>query len=160
MMKERDYIDILVESLKKKVEILDHIIEANEHQRVLILDETLGPDDFSNTIDQKAKLIDELETLDNGFDQLFERIKPIIEKNKSTYAAEIKNMQDMIKIIVDKTVQVQQEELRNKQLIEQKFTNIKKQIREVKASQKAVNTYYKDVMKRNFYEAQFYDSKK
>lgn len=159
-MQERDYIDILVESLKKKVEILNHIIEANEHQRVLILDETLGPDDFSNTIDEKAKLIDELEKLDSGFEQLFQRVKPIIEEHKSFYTAEIKQMQDMIKIITDKTVQVQQEEKRNKQLIEQKFSNIKKQIREVKSSQKAVNTYYKDVMKRNFYEAQFYDSKK
>lgn len=159
-MQERDYIDILVESLKKKIEILNHIMEANEHQRVLILDETLGPDDFSSTIDAKAKLIDELEELDSGFEQLFERIKPIIETHKSLYSAEIKQMQGMIKIIVDKTVQIQQEEKRNKQLVEEKFSSIKKQIRDVKASQKAVNTYYKDIMKRNFYEAQFYDSKK
>jgi len=159
-MQERDYIDILIESLKKKNEILDKIIEENEHQRVLTLDETLGPDDFSKTIDVKSDLIDELEKLDNGFEQLFERIKPIMETKKNAYKEEIKGMQEMIKLIVDKTVQIQQEELRNKQLIEHKFSSIKKQIREIKASQKAVNTYYKDVVKRNFLEAQFYDSRK
>ena len=54
----------------------------------------------------------------------------------------------------------QAEEARNKQLIEKKFASVKKQIREVKSSQKAVNTYYQNMMKNVYLDSQFLDRKK
>lgn len=159
-MSGEDYVTILIESLQKKDRILDAIRAANEEQKILLADETLGPEDFEKTIDKKAKLIDELNQLDSGFEQIYEQVRPEIEQNMDKYANQIKKMQDMITIIVEKTMSAQAEEARNKQLIEAKFLSVKKQIREVKSSQKAVNTYYKNMMKTNFVDSQFLDRKK
>lgn len=159
-MSQEEYVTILVESLQKKNKILDQIRAANEEQKILLADETLGPEDFEKTIDKKAKLIEELNQLDDGFEQLYERVRPEIELHMELYAVQIEEMQELIREIVAKTMSAQAEETRNKQLIETKFLAVKKQIREVKSSQKAVNTYYKNMMQRGVIDSQFLDRKK
>lgn len=159
-MPGEEYVTILVESLQKKNKILDAIRAANEEQKILLADEMLGPDDFEKTIDKKAALIDELNKLDAGFEQIYEKVRPEIEQHMDKYAEQIREMQDMIRQIVEKTMSAQAEEARNKQLIEAKFSSVKKQIREVKSSQKAVNTYYQNMMKSNYLDSQFLDRKK
>ncbi len=159
-MPGEEYVTILVESLQKKNKILDAIRAANEEQKILLADEMLGPDDFEKTIDKKADLIDELNKLDAGFEQIYEKVRPEIEQHMDKYAEQIREMQDMIRQIVEKTMSAQAEEARNKQLIEAKFSSVKKQIREVKSSQKAVNTYYQNMMKSNYLDSQFLDRKK
>ena len=159
-MSQEDYVTILVESLQKKNKILDQIRAANEEQRVLLADETLGPDAFEKTVDKKAELIEALNQLDAGFEQIYERVRPEIEQNMDKYADRIREMQQMITEIVEKTMSAQAEEARNKRLIEAKFSSVKKQIREVKSSQKAVNTYYQNMMKTGFIDSQFLDRKK
>lgn len=159
-MPGEDYITILSESLQKKNKILDAIRTANEEQKVLLADEMLGPDDFERTLDKKAALVEELNCLDDGFQQIYEQVRPEIEQNMGKYAEQIRQMQELIREIVAKTMSAQAEEARNKQLIEKKFASVKKQIREVKSSQKAVNTYYQNMMKNVYLDSQFLDRKK
>ena len=159
-MPGEDYITILSESLQKKNKILDAIRAANEEQKVLLADEMLGPDDFERTLDKKAALVEELNCLDDGFQQIYEQVRPEIEQNMDKYAEQIRQMQELIREIVAKTMSAQAEEARNKQLIEKKFASVKKQIREVKSSQKAVNTYYQNMMKNAYLDSQFLDRKK
>lgn len=159
-MSGEDYIDILAESLVKKNHILDEIRKLNQEQKQILSDENLTPEMFEKTLDKKAALIDELNQMDEGFQQLYEKVRPEIQEYMEHYADKIRMMQEEIQKITDKTVAIQTEELRNKQLVENKFSSIKKQIREVKSSQKAVNTYYRNMMNRNVMEAQFLDRKK
>lgn len=159
-MSGEDYIDILAESLVKKNHILDEIRKLNQEQKQILSDKNLTPEMFEKTLDKKAALIDELNQMDEGFQQLYEKVRPEIQEHMEHYVDKIRMMQEEIQKITDKTVAIQTEELRNKQLMENKFSSIKKQIREVKSSQKAVNTYYRNMMNRNVMEAQFLDRKK
>ena len=159
-MPGEDYITILSESLQKKNKILDAIRTAKEEQKGLLADEMRGPDDFERTLDKKAALVEELNCLDDGFQQIYEQVRPEIEQNMGKYAEQIRQMQELIREIVAKTMSAQAEEARNKQLIEKKFASVKKQIREVKSSQKAVNTYYQNMMKNVYLDSQFLDRKK
>ena len=54
-MQERDYLDILTQSLTKKLAVLEEIRKKNEEQRVLLLDEDLGPEEFEKNIESKGK---------------------------------------------------------------------------------------------------------
>lgn len=109
----------------EKNKILDAIRAANEEQKVLLADEMLGPDDFERTLDKKAALIEELNCLDDGFQQIYEQVRPEIEQNMDKYAEQIRQMQELIREIVAKTMSAQAEEARNKQLIEKKFASVK-----------------------------------
>lgn len=159
-MEKNAYISILMQSLKRKQKILGEIIAINEEQKVGLLDPNLDPDDFDKTFQKKAELIECLEQLDSGFEEVFLRVKEELNENRQLYKDEILSMQESIRKITDKSMQIQSQEQQNKELMEQKFTAIKTQVREIRQSYKVVNQYYKNMMKRNYVEPQFLDNKK
>ena len=159
-MQSKDYITALKQGLEKKIQILDKIIEENALQRQLLADPELDPDDFEKNLNDKAALVEQLTMLDDGFDAVYERVREELQQNRAAYAVDITCMQKYISAIMEKSTQIQTEEQRNRELVVQKFTSVKKQIREVKSSHKAVNEYYQNMMKLNYVEPQFMDNKK
>ncbi len=159
-MQEHEYLEIMTQSLTKKLTVLGEIRKKNEEQRVLLLDENLAPEDFEKNIESKAKLVESLEMLDEGFDNLYDRLRDEIIGNKEKYADQIQKLQELIRDITAASSSIQAEEQRNYQLAQRKFSDVKKQIREVKSSQSAVQQYYKNMTKVNYIDAQFMDDKK
>ncbi len=159
-MEEKQYVSVLVQSLKKKNRILDGILEINGRQRDILDDPNADPDDFDKTVEEKSVRIEELDRLDDGFQEVFDKVKEELQGKKDRYAAEITQMQELIRELTDKSASIQVQEARNKKLMEQKFASIKKQVREVRTSQKVVNRYYKNMMKTSYVEPQFTDNKK
>ncbi len=159
-MEHKNYINILLQDLRKKNLVLDQIMEANFKQRDALEDPNLDPDDFDVIVEQKAKLIEQLEQLDDGFEQIYARVREELTSNKAQYAGEIKEMQALIRQLTDKSASIEVQEQRNKALMTQKFNSVRKQVREIRASQKVVNQYYHNMMKTNFIDPQFLDNKK
>lgn len=154
------YINILIESLEKKIRILDSIILANQEQREGLEDPNLDPDDFDKLVEKKAAYIAQLEQLDNGFEELFARVREELNVNHDKYKEQIHAMQGFIRKITDKSLMIERQEAQNKELMEQKFAAVRSQAREVRKSQKIVNQYYKNMMKSNYLDPQFMDDKK
>ena len=154
-----NYLLIMIQSLKKKIQVLDCIIDANDRQKIGLEDPALDPDDFDKIVEEKAKSIEHLDLLDQGFDKLFARVKEEVDGNRETYKAEIKEMQTLIASITEKSNKIQVQEARNKDLMTQKFTKVHKQARDVRASQQAVNQYYQNMKKINYIDPQFMDNK-
>ena len=159
-MEKNPYIPVLIQSLEKKNEILDVIMMLNKRQKEELENPNLDPDDFDKTVEEKAALIDELNQLDDGFQEVFQKVKEDLEQHKEQYASEIKTMQELIRRLTEKSASIQAQELRNKGMMTQKFASIRKQVREVRTSQKVVNQYYKNMMKTNYIDPQFTDNKK
>ena len=155
-----NYLMIMIQSLKKKIEVLDCIIDANERQKMGLEDPSLDPDDFDKIVEEKSKYIEHLDLLDQGFDKLFERVKVQLNDNREFYKNEIKEMQILITTVTEKSNKIQVQEARNKDLMTQKFAKVHKQARDVRASQQAVNQYYQNMKKLNYIDPQFMDNKK
>ena len=155
-----NYLLIMIQSLNKKIQVLDCIIDADERQKAALENPGLDPDDFDKIVEEKAKYIEHLELLDQGFDKLFERVKEEVNANRPAFAAEIKEMQALITTITEKSNKIQVQEVRNKDLMTQKFAKVHKQARDVRASQQAVNQYYQNMKKLNYIDPQFMDNKK
>lgn len=154
-----NYLMIMIQSLKKKIQVLDCIIDANDRQKAGLEDTNLDPDDFDKIVEEKSKYIEHLDLLDQGFDKLFERVKEELNQNREVYKAEIKEMQALITSVTEKSNKVQVQEARNKELMTQKFAKVRKQARDVRASQQAVNQYYQNMKKINYIDPQFMDNK-
>ena len=159
-MEKNQYIPIMIQSLKKKNQILDRIIALNKRQREELEIPALDPDDFDKTVQEKAEQIEALEALDAGFQEVYEKVRDELKDNMDAYQEDIAQMQDYIRRLTEKSATIQAEEARNKSLMEQKFTSVRKQVKEVRKSQKVVNQYYKNMMKTNYIDPQFTDSKK
>ena len=155
-----NYVLILRESLEKKVEILQHIQAENQKQKQVLSDNNSDVDEFEATLDYKASLVEQVLQLDDGFDSLFQRVEPEIQANKESYKDEIHKMQELIRQITDLSTAIQAQERENEKLAKARFTYVRKQVQKVRKSQRAVNSYYQNMLKDGAVEPQFMDKSK
>ena len=95
-MQDKEYIAVLCQSLEKKTRILQLIIEKNKEQGILFTDDTQPPERLEDNITEKGELVEQLNQLDDGFEQVYNRVKSILADEKEAYREEIKQMQGLI----------------------------------------------------------------
>ena len=154
------YIEILKQSLTKKIELLDTIMALNVLQKDMLENPDLDPDELEENLNRKADLVEQLSKLDDGFSQIYDRVQADLTENRGAYSEDIAQMKRDITAIMDKSTAIQSQEKRNQVLMQQKFTSVKKQIKEVKKSRQAVNSYYRNMMKMGTPDSTFLDNKK
>ena len=159
-MQEREYLKLLIQSLKKKLLLLNQIIVLNQQQKEMLMDENLDPDTLDVNVREKDELISQVTQLDDGFDEVYAHIADLMKKNHSDYEEELDRMRELIRQIMAKDASIRTDEQRNYELAQKKFARIKKQIREVKTSQKMVNRYYQNMMQQRQADIQYMDNKK
>ncbi len=159
-MADSDYVQMLKESLEKKVAILHEIQRLNAEQGHILTDPNADPDDFSANIEAKGALVDQITELDNGFEIVFEKVSEELQNNRQAYRDDILRMKELITEITDLTAEVEREEQQNKSLAEKKFADIRSKVQKVRKSQKAVTNYYHTMMKTRYEDPQFMDKKK
>lgn len=159
-MTEKSYIQMLQESLEKKCDILRQIQLLCYQQAEILQDDKGEADAFEQTVEQKGKLIEQLEKLDQGFEQVFARVENELESSKEEYKDSIGQMQECIREITERSASIQVQERQNKDLAQKKFAYVRTQARELRQNGKAVSSYYQGMMKAGSAESQFVDSKK
>lgn len=142
-MAQEEYIRMMIESLEKKVGLLEAISEIDKHQSQVLTDPNATPDEFFETMDDKQEAIDEIDELNDGFTALLEKVKPELERNKEAHRNEIARMQDLIRRITDLSAKVQSEEQENYKLATKKFSDVRQQVKKIRKSQAAVSRYYR-----------------
>ena len=155
-----NYLDILEESLQKKLKVLEEITVYNQEQEQLLKKEKASLEELDKNMEQKDELIVKLSGIDEGFETLYERIKEQLLANKDAYREQISKLQQMISQITEKSVSIQAQEARNKKLIEDYFRNERNQIRQNRQSSRAAYNYYKSVNNTNVAMPQMMDQKK
>lgn len=154
------YIEIMIQSLNKKMQVLDAIIEQNRIQKEVLEDAKAPVEEFDKTVEEKTRLIEQMQQLDSGFEKLFERVQEELKGRKEDYADAIRTMQSCIRRITDKSMEIQAQEARNKDLMVRKFAFVKDTAKSVRTNAKVANQYYKNMMKLNYVSPQFMDNKK
>lgn len=154
------YIDIMIQSLQKKVKVLEEIKRVNQLQKEVLENDQAEAEDFDKTVEDKAGLIEQMLQLDSGFDKLFERVQDELNVNKGLYADKIKTMQSLIRQITDYSMEIQAQEARNKDLMTRKFVQVKERAKAVRTNTKAASQYYQNMMQLNYVDPQFLDNKK
>ena len=96
-----NYLQVLSESLDKKIDILKQLEVLTAAQKEIVDKGEFDEEAFNDNVESKAALIDELEKLDTGFQILYDNIKNQIEGNKDRYKQEIAALQVKIKTITD-----------------------------------------------------------
>ncbi len=142
-----DYLQIMIESLEKKIDVLDQVL-------------ALDMEKYDKSMDEKGALIDELDRLDDGFTSTYERVRDEVQANPKAYAEKVQRMQDLIRMAVDKGMAVEAQEQRGKQAMKSAIASKRKEIRSMKVSSEAATKYYKSMSKINNVDPQLMDRKK
>ena len=154
-----NYLNVLEDSLQKKVTVLNEIAEQNCKQEELLKQEKLDLEAFDIIVEKKDELIQKILKLDEGFETLYERVREQLQANKDAYKTQIAHMQQLISQITDKNMSVQAQEARNKKMVEDYFAKEKSAIRAGRQASKAAYDYYKNMNNTNQVPPQFLDQK-
>jgi len=160
MEHETEYVQIMIDSLKKKVDVLNQISAFNQEQKVLIGEDILDLEAFNALVEKKGKCIDTLTNLDSGFQKLYDRVKETLEGKRDSYKTQIQEMKGLISEIMQLSMSIQADEERNKDTIKAHFSKLKKEVYQIKNSQKIAQSYYNSMNKINLVDPQFLDKKK
>lgn len=154
------YLDILVDSLHRKIELLDKITVLNRQQSEAINAEPANFEDFDRLVDEKDGLLQVLITLDEGFELTYEHIKEELPANQEKYSGYITQLQSLITEVMEKSTSAQAQEARNKQAVEDAFRKERKNLGQGRKSSRAAMDYYRSASKNNVIPPQFMDKKK
>ena len=139
----RNYLEVLSESLDKKLTILGELVTLTEEQGTIASAGAFDEERFNAIVHQKSTLIEELEKLDEGFQTLYDRIKEQLEQDKEQYRDEIELLRTKIRRVTDLSTGLMSMERRNQPAIAARFREAKKEVRQVKRTRAMAANYYK-----------------
>ena len=154
------YIQLLIDSLGKKQEILDELMQITSRQQTIIDSEGFEEDEFLQTITLKEELIKSLDELDRGFEMVYDRIREELNDNRKEYISQITSLKELVTSVTDLSVKLQALEKRNRSKLEALLVNKRKNIRNSRLSNETVTNYYKNMTSKPESQSYFYDKKK
>ena len=155
----RTYLKLLEDSLQKKEQQLEVLLYLSNEQKRVLSEEPFSMEKFSELMDQKEPCIEQIATFDYGFEGIYNRLKPVFEKDKAPYQQEIERLQQLIKRITEASVQLKALEEQNKSRLEMRLHEHKKEIKTFKQSSKTVSSYYKNMVGTQTNQSYFMDKK-
>lgn len=156
----KNYLQILQDSLVKKLEILTQIEARSHEQAEMLKEDQISFEAIDRNMDDKAGLISDLEALDNGFESLYEKIREELDSHRQEYKEEILNLQALIRKITEKSAGIQAIEARNKAKMEIVFSREKKALQSKRNAMSIATDYYQTMNKVKVVSPQFLDKKK
>lgn len=139
--------------------MLKQIVDYNEIQQTIVTASEFKEEAFEKNIADKGAVVEKILRLDEGFNSVFNRIKEELQTNKKKYAKDIERLKTLVASVTELGVRIQAQELRNKQLVEKRFAQMRKELSQAKRTTSTANAYYKSVNNLNQYESHFLDQK-
>jgi hypothetical protein len=150
----------MIESLEKKLDVLDRIYEINKRQFECSAVQPFDMAQYNKIMEEKGQLIDEINRLDEGFTSTYEIVRDEVMANPELYKDKVLRMQELVRQAVDKGVSVETQEKRNKSSMEAAIAMKRQDLKRRKLSTQAALKYYKAFSKINTVDPQLMDKKK
>lgn len=155
-----NYLTLLEESLRRKLQVMDEIQKYNLRQQEIFQADNVDLERFDEYVEEKGRLIEQLTALDNGFEKLYANVAEELKDNREQYAKQIKTLQGLVTEVTDTSVAIQAQEARNKKQVEAFFVKERKKLHMNRKTSKAAINYYKTMNKSSVIMPQFMDDKK
>ena len=153
------YLDMLQDSLRKKLEILDKIMTCQKEESDMLKGGSMDRDVFDRSMTEKVELAESIDSLDDGFEKVYDRIREEMIAHKEGYVNQIRALQNMISEISEKNVRIQAEENRIRLEVENYAKRESAALRQRRDNGKAARSYYNNMKKLNYVGSQFMDKK-
>ena len=153
-------LNLLETNLIEKNAVLDKLIALADKQAELLNVDSIAIKDFDSCMDEQDALLEELMQLDDGFEQLCEKVAEELTDKADECTAQLERIRQINQEHLNKSKGLQEKEASNKERLEQYFDKERKAIGSGRRSSKAAMDYYKTMSKSNVIPPQFMDQKK
>lgn len=142
---EHVYVEMMVDALRRKEEILIVLYDKTKEQEILLKEEKLEEERFNQLVQEKGERIEQLSQMDEGFDRLFRQVEKEIMANREAYREQIETMQKLIAVVGDLGMKIQALEHQNSERFKIYLATQRKTIREFHMNNRTASTYYKNM---------------
>lgn len=156
----RNYLQIMQDSLLRKLDLLETVESKSLEQSEMLKESRVDLALIDANMDEKTELIDEILSLDNGFESIYAKIRDQLLNEKEQYKNEIRTLQGLIAKITEKSASIQALEGRNKAQMDTVLSNRKKELQSKKNAMSVARDYYQTMNKVKYVSPQFLDKKK
>lgn len=139
------YVSALQDSLHKKKEVLQKLYNLTKEQKEVLEQETVDMDQFEKLMEAKDEQINILNSLNAGFQSLFQKIESTLQDQRHQYEKQIRQMQENIRIITDLGVQIESLEHQNRDTFQAYLIKERKEIQTGRASSRTAVSYYQNM---------------
>jgi hypothetical protein len=150
----------MIESLEKKLEVLDKISEINQRQYECSTAMPFDVEGYDKIMNEKDVLVGEVNSLDEGFTSTYELVKEDVLGNPSLYQDKVAKLQELVRRAVEKGVSLEAQEKRNKSSMENAIAMKRQEFKKRKVSTQVALKYYNSASRINNVDPQLMDRKK
>lgn len=154
------YVDIMRKSLERKKKYLSEILTFTNEQSLIASAESFDDVRFSEIVEKKDILINNINEIDKGFSAVYDRVRAEIQRDPTVYREALSAIQHLIRDCVELGMQIEAVEERNRAAMEQVFSVKFQGVRQVKQSKNVANKYYKSMANGMVNDSLLYDKKK
>ena len=146
--------------MERKKKYLTEILALTREQENLAKSVPFDEDAFSEIIEKKDVLIENINEGDKGFNAVYERVRGEINGNPEPFKNELEKIQGLIRECVDTGLEIEAVEERNRARLEAAIAQGFKGMNQAKQSRSVASKYYKSMANGLVNDAMLYDRKK
>lgn len=159
MSDSRNFIQILIDTLQKQVEVLKEILEITQEQSVIAQDSEFDEIMLEKSLNKKEVLIARLNELDDGFTSVYGRVRSEVKDRQELYKDELRQMQELIKECTDLGVNIRVLEERNREKLTQCFASKHKQYGSKQTAASVASRYHQTMNNMKMLNSSFFNQK-
>ena len=106
-MDTENYLQIMIDSLVQKEELLKQIVDYNEKQQAIITAAEFDDQAFEQNLSDKGELVEKILKLDEGFNSVFNRVKDEVQHNKAKFKQPLQRLKELVSAVTDLGVRIQ-----------------------------------------------------
>lgn len=159
MSDSRNFIQILIDTLQKQVEVLKEILEITQEQSVIAQDSEFDEIMLEKSLNKKEVLIARLNELDDGFTSVYGRVRNEVKDRQELYKDELRQMQELIKECTDLGVNIRVLEERNREKLTQCFASKHKQYGSKQTAASVASRYNQTMNNMKMLNSSFFNQK-
>ena len=141
--------------------LLNSLKDITTDQTDILDSEEFAADEVDKTIDEKQNLIEALMKLDDGFMDMYAKVKDTLLSDGNNYIPEIEQAKTLIKLQTDMSVELQAMEEKNKVKLTMQLSKGRQKGKDFRTSSRTAAAYYKNMSNHHQDgDSYFLDSKK
>lgn len=156
----QNYIAVLVDTLTKKMDALQCILRITKEQERIAKEPVYSEEEMEQTLNEKDVQIARINTLDEGFQSVYDRVRQLVKDNPEAYRNELVKLQELIRECTDLGNQIMVLEERNRERFKQVFVQSKRQYSASKNKASVAQNYFRTMNNTKVMDSYFVDKKK
>jgi len=156
---DQNYVTVLVETLTKKKDALQNILRITKEQEAMAKAGSYQEDEMERMLNEKEIQIARINTLDEGFQSVYERIRGEVMANRGQYRVDLERLQQLIRECTDLGNEIMVLEERNQSRFRQLFSQSKQQYSVSKNKANVAQNYFRTMNNAKVVDAYFVDKK-